>query len=301
MRFPIPVAVLVTLATPLTAQTVDTLGSTSRPATTGKAKANMVRADASRLLLDIEMHMDIPGPETLTFFVYRHHSRDGIGDLMWTKPVQVNGTGVGPAWYSSGPIAVGLIAGNHYLIGAAWLGTPTYYSRIASTAGTPVSFGHWTGGKTPAHPPAATFSFTGVDVAEYYQRLTTVPVTNVMSVGTGCAGSAPTPPRLVISTLPRIGTTPVVDVVSGLSSVSSVFAFGVGPTLPAPQPILGCPVWLSKVAVTFAVPTASTGAARLSLPIPNDPTLVGLPLSAQGVVASTPMPAFTNALDLLVF
>ncbi len=291
-------ALVLAFASSLPAQIVDTVGgTTTATARTAQGKANMFRVDTSSYLLNVEWYLNVPGVELVTFFVARHHSRSGSGNLIWSTTVPVNGTGVG--WYSSGPIAVPLIAGNHYLLGISWPGTLTYHYRTATAAGTPVSFGAWVGAKTTTNPPASAYTFTGFDGAQYHQRLTTVPTQDVAIVGTGCAGSASIAPRLVASALLANGTTPLLEIVDGEVGTPAAFALGVGPTLPSPFPLLGCNLWLANVVLSVPTTLSATGTAQLPIAIPANPTLVGLPLSSQSLVA-TAAAGFTNALSLTV-
>src|SRR5688572_293059 len=116
-------AFLFTSLLTLPAQVTETVGgTTSSPTLTNRAKASLFRVDTTVLLLELEQFLNVPGPETLTFFAYRHHSRTGASTLEWQHPVTVQG-GIGPAWYSTGPIALPLIAGNHYVLGVAWAGS----------------------------------------------------------------------------------------------------------------------------------------------------------------------------------
>src|SRR5688572_12436534 len=131
------------LATPLSAQTIDTLGATTTAVTqSATGKANLFRVDTTVFLTNLEMYLNVPGVETLTFFMHRHHSQNGTYTLEWTPSVPVNGTGIGPAWYSAGQIVAPLVAGNHYMIGVAWPGSLTCYYKTP-TSGQPVTFRRW--------------------------------------------------------------------------------------------------------------------------------------------------------------
>src|SRR5688572_24400757 len=93
----------------LPAQIVETVGgTTTSPSGTNRGKGSLYRVDTSVFLIDFEMHLNVPSPDTLTFFLYRHHSRTGPATLEWTHQVQVTG-GIGAAWYSTGPIAMPLV------------------------------------------------------------------------------------------------------------------------------------------------------------------------------------------------
>lgn len=286
---------------PLTAQTVETIGgTTTAPLRTNTSKASVIRVDSSVLLIDYAMYLNVPGQETLTWFLYRHHSRTGAATLEWTQQVTVNGTGVGPAWYSTGPIALPLIEGNHYMIGVGWPGSLTYH-YTTSSAPLPLSFGSWQRAHTPGFPPASTYTIaSGIDTAVYYQQFTTVPFAGVDIVGTSCGATA-TLPRLVASGAPTLGATKVLDLVDATPNALGVVSLALGPTLPVPLPMFGCNIWLNinGPLASTAVPLSATGTASLPMTMPANPAFYGIPMSAQaGVLAASIQ--LTNALDLIV-
>ena len=103
------------------------------------------------------------------------------------------------------------------------------------------------------------------------------------TVGTGC--SAGTPPRLGSSTpylgnddfaIELLGAAPAVPGVVGL-------AFGL-----QAQPLGACTFYLQGVSVLVTVLTNPFGAARVALPLPSTPSLVGAQLVAQGASLATP-------------
>ena len=285
---------LLLLAAPLAAQSsIDTLGGTTTPSTRAAlAKANIFRVDKSVMLMNNEWYLDIPGSETLTFFLYRHHSQNGSYTLDWTKVVPVNGTG--QAWYSPGPIPIPLIGGNHYALGVSWAGTLTYYYKSSST-GTPVSFGSWYSARTPTGLPL-TLSITGVDSAQYYHRLTTFPLGSVASIGTPCTSA--TSPRLVLGALPSTGGRIKLDLVEAAASTPALYLLAPGPAMPTPLTVFGCSLWLNPLGglFTFGVLLDASGAGNLTLPVPGDPWLSGLILSWQGIVIG-PTTLLTNAVQ----
>lgn len=278
---------------PVRAQVVDTLGSTANPATTGQAKANLFAVDSSVLVIEMEWYLSIPGADTLTFFCYRHHSRTGSATLEWTLPVAVTGGG-GPAWYSTGPIALELAAGNHYALGVAFNSTLTYYFSVAN-GGAPVSFGSWQRGHTPQNPLPPTLSLTGFDGAQYYQRITTFPVTSVVPVGAPCAS-----PRLVAAGFYSINASQTLELVGGSPSAFAVFALAVGPALPSPLPVFGCDLWLDlSQFATGGTFTDPSGYASLTLAVPNTPSLVGSTYTAQALDLGGPA-TLTNAVQFTI-
>lgn len=246
------------------------------------------------------MYLNVPGVETLTWFVHRHHSRTGQFTLEWSQSVPVDGTGVGPAWYSAGPIALPLVEGNHYLIGVSWPGSLTYHYTTSSVP-LPISFGSWQRAHTVPYPVPATYNVLGgIDAAVYNQRLTTLPFPNVDIVGTGCAAGALLP-RLVASGAPTIGQTKSLDLVDATPNVLGVYALALGHTTTVPTPLFGCDIWLDLNApvATTAVITSAAGISNLPMVMPNDPGLVGVQIAAQAGVLSTAID-MTNALDLVV-
>lgn len=285
-------------AAPLSAQIVDTVASAQVAAQSGSAKCNLYEVDTTRLLFEVEWWLDIPaGPETLTFFMHRHHSRDGNADLIWTLQVPVMGTGT-PQWYSSGPIAEAMVAGNHYTIGVAYTPGLTYWFDIQGP-GVPISFGNWQRGMTPPVPLNPTINFTGNDGARYYQRITTFNVGNVVNVGTGCSpvGQAP---RLVASGFFPINSSQDLELVDAPANSATVHALAVGMALPTPLQLLGCDVWLDVTQMaTAATTTSPSGESTLTLSIPNVPALVGQSFTAQSLVF-TPAIYMSNGVQFTI-
>jgi hypothetical protein len=277
------VAAFLFLSLLLSAQVIETVGgTTSAPTLTNRAKASLYRVDTTVVLLEFEMFLNVPAPDTLTFFAYRHHSRTGTSTLAWTLPVSVAG-GIGPTWYSTGSIALPLIAGNHYALGVAWSGSVTYYWSSA-TAGSPVSFGSWQRAHTLTPPLPATLSFTGADTAQYHQRLTSIATGAVVNTGTGCSASTLVP-RLVADGLFAVNTTTQLELVDTVAPAIAVFALANGGAPAVPLPLFGCSIWLdvSQGYVTLAALTAAPGYASLALPIPPNPGLNGLTFSGQAL------------------
>ncbi len=286
----------------LPAQVIDTVGGTnSAPSGANRGKASLYGVNTSVVLIDFEVYLNVPGPETLTFFAYRHHSRTGIATLEWTLPVTVAGGG-GPAWYSTGPIAQNLVAGNHYALGVAWGGTLTYYYSTA-TSGAPVSFGTWQRAHTLNNPLPATLTLpAGVDIAQYYQRLTTLPVPAVVNTGTGCSSTALVP-RLVADEFFVLNTTTTLELVDTLPSAIGLFGLAGGAALASPLPAFGCSIWLdifSGPVVTLASLTSATGYANLPIAVPNNPLLSGSTYSAQGLVFGAVTIDVSNAVSFTI-
>ncbi|HEX5051761.1 MAG TPA: hypothetical protein VFZ65_08320 [Planctomycetota bacterium] len=283
---------------PLAAQNIDTLGSTSNPATTGLAKANLFGVDTTTLVLEMEWYLDVPGADTLTYFVYRHHSRNGSATLEWTLPVNVAGGG-GPAWYSTGPIALPLVAGNHYALGVEFNSTLTYYFSLGSP-GAPVSFGNWQRGHTPANPLPPTLTLDGTDIAQYYQRITSVAVPAVVPAGMGCSSTALVP-RLVASGLFQVNTTTQLEFVDTAPNSIVLFAAANGLTVTTPLPLFGCSIWLDLTGPLVAQAAISSPAGYSNLPVavPNNLALIGTAYSAQGLVFGTAIDV-SNAVGFVV-
>ncbi|MEO6597478.1 MAG: hypothetical protein ABIP94_22265 [Planctomycetota bacterium] len=294
-------AFLFSCLAPLSAQTIDTLGGTANaPSLLNRAKASLFGVNTTVQLLQYEVYLDVPGPETLTFFAYRHHSRTGAATLAWTLPVQVTG-GTGPGWYSTGPISLPLVAGNHYALGVSWTGTLTYYWSNGTT-GTPVSFGTWQRAHTLTNPLAPTLTLpVGVDAAQYYQRLTTVATPSVVNVGTGCSATALVP-RLVANNLFLINTATDLQLVDAAPTSIAAIALANGLTVSVPFPLFGCTIWLNTTGplVLTAAVTSATGVANLSVSVPNNPALIGTAYSAQGLVFAPSSIDVSNAVGFVV-
>ncbi|MBK8095489.1 MAG: hypothetical protein IPK26_00165 [Planctomycetes bacterium] len=287
------------IATTLQAQIIDTVGGTTTAATrTNSSKASLYRVDSTVLLTEFEWWLSIPAAETLTFYAYRHHSRSGVATLEWSQSVPVTGTGLAQ-WYSTGPIALPLVAGNHYALGVSWPGSLTYHYQTATT-NAPVSFGTWQRAHTLTNPVPATLTIpAGVDVAQYHQRLTSLSLTSVVPVGTGCSSTALIP-RLVASGLFSLGSNEGLDLVDCAPNTLALYGLAVGPTLPTPMPLFGCNFWLNPAGTeTFAQVTSATGVAFLGLSVPQNPVLFGLPLSTQAAIVGTSID-FANAIDFVV-
>jgi hypothetical protein len=276
---------------------VDTVGSTATSAGGANiARGNLFRVDSSRTLQQIEMFLGITLPaQNLTWSVYQHHSPTGAATLVWSSTV--NTPAAGTAWYGSGPIAVPLVAGNWYSFGVGWTGPITYY--WLANGPTPVSFGEWQSGRLFANPPPPSISFTGTDIAQYHQRVTTVPLAGVAVVGAGCTGSWP-PPRLVLSAQPTNGTTPDMVVASGEGFAPAVLVLAAGGTLATSWSFLGCPVWLANMVAAVPLQLDVTGAASVPLVLPATPAIVGFTFSAQALLQDVAGPALTNAIDVVV-
>jgi hypothetical protein len=294
-------AAALVLAAPLAAQTVTTIGGTaSSPTRTANGKGNGISIKSSVLLLDFDMYLNVPGQETLQFFIYHHHSEKGTFRLVNSWNVKVNGTGVGAKWYSSGPKPTPLLCGNSYILGVAWTGSVTYhYSR--STCGSAFALGRWLFGRTAntVNPLPPTFG-SGCDVAQYRQRFRTLPFGNVACVGTGCSASAGTAPRLVATTPPRLGTTLTIQLVGGTASVPAVFLFSPAPTLSNPINLAGCPVWLNLKlpVITLTAPLSSVGEGILKIPVPSNTAYRGVKVATQAGVLGKLLD-ITNAIDLI--
>jgi hypothetical protein len=239
--------------------------------------------------------------ETLTFFLYRYHFEGRQLHARMTRPVPVNGTGVGFAWYSSGPIALTLLAGNYYQLGVAWPGTVSYTYKTA-TSGAPTSFGIWHRATTPVFPLPNPYSISGTDAAQYYQRLSFFPYPVAGTVGTGCSVAA-VPPRVTIDRLPKIGAQFSIDLADGAANAPAVYLLAFVPPLATPIPLLGCSFWLNPFpgpVLSFPTTLSATGIGGLQLLVPNNPLLANLPLSTQAGVVNGASLDLTNAYQMPV-
>ncbi len=293
---------LALLLAPLGAQTLDTLGGTNTPVTNraNTAKASVFAVTTSSILLDYQMWLDVGTTQTVTFFLYRYHSRSGPYTLEASWPVTVTGGG-GPGWVSTGTVAHPLLCGNYYMLGASWTGALTYYYNTSAT-GAPVSFGSWQRAHTLTNPIPATYNVaSGHDSALYFQQMTTLPLPNALCVGSGCNPGAATLPRLVQSRLATLGTTVSFDLQNAPASSLAAYAFAFGPTMTSPITLFGCPAWinLGPGVSSLVVFTSSTGTALQQLAVPNNPQYLGTQLSVQAAVLGNTV-ATSNALEFSV-
>jgi hypothetical protein len=266
-------------------------GTANAPSRAASAKANSVGVTQSVILLKLEMWLTVPQAETLTFFRYRHHSQTGTFVQDWTQQVKVAGSSTAQ-WYGSNPMAMPLIAGNFYLFGVSWAGTVTYYYSTAS-AGQSFSFGNWYSGRTPTGLPP-TIAMSGTDAAQYRMRFNTVPYTGVPQAGKPCKSA--TSPRLVPVEPASIGGHIRLDIAGASAQVPAIFCMSPGPLLPVSLSLFGCELWINPgILLTLGGATSTSGHLPLNVPVPQDPTLAGIQLAFQGVVAELPNLYLTNA------
>jgi ELWxxDGT repeat protein len=104
---------------------------------------------------------------------------------------------------------------------------------------------------------------------------------NSQAAGYGCAADG-RPPRLSAGD-PVLGTTLQFDAASPRAATRGVLGLGIPTTPPALHLADGCwiPVDYGLPAVLVFFTTDGQGAWRLAVPVPNDPTLIGLDLAAQ--------------------
>lgn len=291
------------LAAPLLSQTTTTIGgTTTTPTRVANGKGNGINVKSSVLLLSYDMYLNVPGQETLQFFLYQHHSVAGTFNLVKTWKVSVDGTNKGAQWYSSGVIAQQLLCGNSYILGVGWSGSVTYHYQTA-TCGSQFALGSWLRGHTTTstNPLPSTMTGGGCDAAQYHQRFTTLPFTNVACLGTGCSPST-TVPRLVASTPPKTGTTLTIDLAGGAASRPATLLISPVRALSSPVQIAGCQVWLDLrlPVLPFGLSLSSAGEAKLQIPIPANSAYAGVRFATQaGVLGSTL--DITNAVDLLSY
>jgi hypothetical protein len=151
--------------------TVDVVGGTDNTASGfGLAKGNSYEVTTSAALNEAEFWLNFTGSETLNYYVYQCPTEFGLYTMIYSDSETV--FGLGPAWYSSGPISVQLTSGQHYIIAVSWSGGMTYYYNVGDSQA--VSFGTMTHGyATGSHPLPGSFNSNVNDQAIYYQRLTT--------------------------------------------------------------------------------------------------------------------------------
>ncbi len=182
-----------------------------------------------------------------------------------------------------------------------WTGTNDDGSAHSSPLGAPAGSSHtgrtdsadWAWISTVDHPASLSLPLFGISA------VITVPYPE--RIGSGC-GTA----TLSRDTLPRPGssfTFSVSDLPSGdLAAVLLDFA---RPTAGTPQPT---PLFASNCLAYLDIPRAMTFATTqqtnesFSIPVPNDPNLVGLPLTLQAAVLdlTTPQVTLTNAIAAFI-
>lgn len=93
-----------------------------------------------------------------------------------------------------------------------------------------------------------------------------------------------------------------VTLADGPASAGAVYLIGDG-LLPDPDTLFGCPIYLDLTSIVHAagmVTLDASGAHSLALPIPNDPTLVGVSADLQSAATDGPGVTTSNALTLLL-
>jgi hypothetical protein len=153
------------------AQNVDLVGGLGYSATDpARAKGNSYEVMSSTTLTQAEFYLNFTGSQTLRFTVHSSPIEFGTYNEIFQTSSAVNG--VGPGWYSPGPISVPFVAGTYYIVAVSWSGTMTYYFSTGDSQ--PVSFGSEVHGYAiGSHPLPPAFSSSVNDFAIYHQRLTT--------------------------------------------------------------------------------------------------------------------------------
>ena len=151
-------------------------GSDNGNVGSGLAKGGSYQIDTSVLLEEMEFYIGFSDTQILTCYVFECPTEFGTYTEVYRNSETVTGTGT--HWYSSGPIAVTLYEGTHYIIIISWSGTVGYYWNTGDSQST--SFGAYTHGyATGTHPLPSSFGSTSNDQAIYHQRITTNPVSSL--------------------------------------------------------------------------------------------------------------------------
>jgi hypothetical protein len=152
-------------------RTVDIVGGTTNSSSgPGRAKGNSYQIDTDVILTEAEFWLDFGNTQMLTFYVFVCPDEFGKYNEIYRNSELTVGSGA--AWYSTGPVAVEMDAGNHYIIIVSWDGTVGYYYDSGDSQAT--SFGYYTHGyATGSNPLPASFQSLSNDQAIYYQRLNT--------------------------------------------------------------------------------------------------------------------------------
>lgn len=137
-----------------------------------RLRANSYAAAQTTTLTRIEHYFGFSTSGPLRFFVYESSSGEsGPYTLILNDHVASSGTGT--RYYSSNPIEVRLAAGRHYLIGAAWTASCTYF-RMDTFPLWPTAFGHHVRGYGATYSGTLPPSPVPNQDAIWPQRLTTV-------------------------------------------------------------------------------------------------------------------------------
>jgi hypothetical protein len=119
--------------------------------------------------------------------------------------------------------------------------------------------------------------------------ITLLPLAQTSALGTGCGGTSVQP--ALSSTLPRIGQSVTLTILSGPPGASGVVAVSPPPSAPLSLGS-GCTVFVDPAALTqiWAPMLSATGGASIALAVPNLSTLAGVQLVAQGIFPGTTGP-----------
>jgi len=202
---------------------IDTVGSTETEfvgENRGRLNAYLATHDAT--LTQIEFFLDVPESTPIEFVVFQGDSNFG-GEYQRLHSMVLADSGTGPGFRASGSIAVPLQAGRHYMIGAAWQGSVTYYwgdgaDVVFGTHVGTVGVGAYPAPELPGRPAPRTTA--------YYLRLTSTQ--GMPFVDNGSVTSAPITPEplgrwdtlnfhatveantlLSVEVLPATGSTPI--------------------------------------------------------------------------------------------
>ena len=123
----------------------------------------------------------------------------------------------------------------------------------------------------------------------------------VQSIGTGLAGTGGQVPLLGIAGCPQIGTTLPMVISNARANATAVMVFSVRATS---APLFGGTLYVRpKFFATRVLGVAGLGVGVQDVPIPNDPTLIGLPFFSQAAVADSAAPqrwSMTQGLEVRV-
>jgi hypothetical protein len=137
-------------------------------------KGGIYHITENSLLSDFEMYLNFSGETEIDFVVFQSESRLGTYRKIFSR--ELNLTGSGEKFYSSGVIGIPLIAGNYYLLAAGSESTITFYYKLDSINPQPVSvhFGTWTSYfSSLKYPIDETEETNGTLAQKIYQRVNT--------------------------------------------------------------------------------------------------------------------------------
>lgn len=168
---PNEITLSVTVSGATGAEGVDTIGSAASSASGARLRGVYYRATRDTTLTRIESYLNTTVGAAIIYYVYESETLDG--DYTLRAQSNLNSSVAGVAWRASGPLAVPIISGRYYIIGAGWSSdSVTYY--YGSTHPISTRFGPSVRGFASAwRNPLPTVAPRNTSSLVFRQRLTT--------------------------------------------------------------------------------------------------------------------------------